>query len=217
MNLLSLTPDTLADYLCRQLDNFFPDGKAIGYRPLIVRHLNEALQRAGHCIDNVKLWPQGQFNYLHSTQYCQFLYYLANTIWREGGDTELCTRLFFLNKSLNGIDLFYEIAMPEIFFIGHSVGLVFAKATYGNYLVAYQNSTVGKNHGVAPTLGEGVIMYPNTAIIGRCQVADGAVIAQGVSVINHDVPADSIAYAGSAGELVFRARSRSFLEDIFRL
>jgi serine O-acetyltransferase len=61
---------------------------------------------------------------------------------------------------------------------------VLAKARYGNRLVLYQNSTVGKNHGAAPSLGEGVVLYPNSAIIGRCEIGAGSVIAQGVSVIN---------------------------------
>lgn len=48
----------------------------------------------------------------------------------------------------------------------------------------YQNSTVGKNHGVAPVIESGVIMYPNTAIIGRCHVRSGTVISQGVAQLS---------------------------------
>src|SRR3990167_5876802 len=88
------------------------------------------------------------------------------TSTRRSGDTAAGTRLFLMNKALNGIDLFYEIAMPEVFYIGHSVGIVLAKATYGNYLVLYQNSTVGRHLSRVPVLGEGVILYPNTAVIG---------------------------------------------------
>ena len=106
--------------------------------------------------------------------------------------------------------------MPPVFFIGHSVGIVFAKATYGNYLVAYQNSTVGKNHGVAPVLGEGVVMYPNTAIIGRCEVGDGTVLSQGVSLINTSTPGHCTVYAGQAGSVVCKPAGRNVLADIFR-
>ena len=52
--------------------------------------------------------------------------------------------MFILNKALNAIDLFYEIDMPARFFIGHSAGIVLAKASYADYLVLYPNSTVGK-------------------------------------------------------------------------
>ena len=125
------------------------------------------------------MWTPGRFDHLHSSQYTIFLYYLANTIWRGGGERAVCNKLFGLNKALNGIDLFYEIELPEVFFIGHSVGIVLAKATYGNRLVLYQNSTVGKNHGEAPVLGDGVVMYPNTAIIGRCEIGAGTVVEPG--------------------------------------
>ncbi|NUA28375.1 hypothetical protein FCJ59_16585 [Cupriavidus basilensis] len=185
--------------------------------PLIKCHQAEALARVERCINAVRMWHPGRFNYLHSSQYCQYLYYLANTIWRNEGDARACTRLFLLNKALNGIDLFYEIEMPDVFFIGHSVGIVLAKATYGNYLVLYQNSTVGKNHGAAPVIGDGVVMYPNTAIIGRSHVGNGSVIAQGVSVINRDTPGDCLVYAGNAGDLVCKPVREPAAEEYFRL
>ena len=209
-------PATLLDYVCRQLDNLFPDGQLAAGRPALQSALPTALQRLGHCIDAVRWWPQGAFDHLHSSQYTTFLYFLANAMWRAGTERAVCNKLFGLNKALNGIDLFYEIELPEVFFIGHSVGIVLAKARYGNRLVLYQNSTVGKNHGEAPSLGDGVVMYPNTAVIGRCEIGDGSVIAQGVSVINRDTPCGATVFQGGAGELVFKPSTRDILADIFR-
>ncbi|WP_225934536.1 hypothetical protein [Cupriavidus sp. EM10] len=92
-----------------------------------------------------------------------------------------------------------------------------AKATYGNYLVLYQNSTVGKNHGVAPVIGDGVVMYPNTAIIGRSHVRDNSVVAQGVSVLNRETPGNCLVYAGQAGDLVCKPASERAAEEYFRV
>lgn len=217
MELLDQTRQSLINYTCAQVANFFPDGKDDAVRVQVSRHLDEALDRLGFCIDAVRMWKPGQFNYLNSSQYCIYLYYLSNTIWRQERDPMVPTRLFLMNKTLNAIDLFYEIEMPEIFFIGHSVGIVLAKATYGNYLVLYQNSTVGKNHGVAPVIGEGVVMYPNTAIIGRSHVADGTILSQGTSIINHDTPGHCVAFNGAMGTPLFKPTKRAVLEDIFRL
>ncbi|WP_254602065.1 hypothetical protein [Cupriavidus taiwanensis] len=217
MELIGQTGASLAAYTCEQVDRLIPDGQARAMRPVIERNLDEALARTARCIDAVKMWKPGAFNYLHSSQYCQYLYYLANTIWRNERDAQTCTRLFLLNKALNGIDLFYEIEMPEIFFIGHSVGIVLAKATYGNYLVLYQNSTVGKNHGAAPVIGDGVVMYPNSAIIGRSRVGAGSVIAQGVGVINRDTPGDCLVFAGQGGDLVCKPATQPALEEYFRV
>jgi serine O-acetyltransferase len=75
---------------------------------------------------------------------------------------------------------------------------------------------VGKNHGYAPVLGEGVIMYPNTAIIGRCQVRDRTIVAQGVSVISRDTESARIVFQGPCGSLIFKQPSHDILADFFR-
>jgi serine O-acetyltransferase len=214
MEILRMDRDRLLRYIAQQLHNTLPDD--FDPRGDLQAHLDEALARLKVCINAVRPWRPNQFDPLHSTQYCSFLYFLAHTIWRRTGSTETPTRLFLLNKALNGIDLFYEIEMPPVFFIGHSVGIVFAKATYGNYLVVYQNSTVGKNHGVAPVLGEGVVMYAGTAIIGACQVGDGTVLSQGTSLVNTDSPGHCTVYPGTAGQVVFKPVRRDPLQDIFR-
>jgi serine O-acetyltransferase len=183
---------------------------------LIDVHLPESLERLECCIAGVKVWKLGQFDVLHSSQYCIFLYYLANTIWRHEQSVGICTRLFLLNKALNGIDCFYEIELPEVFFIGHSVGIVLAKASYGNHLVLYQNSTVGKNHGVAPVLEDRVVLYPNSAVIGRCRIGSGSLISQGVGVVNQDTPQNSAVFSGDGRRLVFKSLDRNVFADFFR-
>jgi len=214
MEILRIGRDGLLRYLLRQLENLLPDGRDCAAP--IEAHLDAALARIRHCIAGVKAWPAERFDYLHSSQYCQFLYYLSNTIWKQTGETEVPTKLFLLNKALNGIDCFYEIELPEVFFIGHSVGIVLAKASYGEQLVLYQNSTVGKNHGVAPVIEAGVVMYPHTAIIGRCLVRAGTVVSQGTGIVNRDTPGDCIVFDGAAGELAFKPLRRPVLDDIFR-
>ncbi|WP_218871281.1 hypothetical protein [Chitinibacter bivalviorum] len=204
----------LAAYVNRQLEAVYPDGDHCVAE--VASHIAPAKLRLMRCINEVKLWEPNKFNYLHSSQYCIFLYYLSNQIWRSGGSRQVCEKLFGLNKMLNGIDLFFEVEMPEVFFIGHSVGIVLAKASYSNYLVLYQNSTVGKNHGIAPVLESGVVMYPNTAIIGRSHIGKNAVISQGVGVVNQNIPADSLVFSGS-GQLLLKKAKHNVLADIFRM
>ena len=214
--LTRIDEDILSKIIASQLENFIPDGIPIK-STLINQSMPKALERLRRCINSVRLWNVNKFDHLHSSQYCTFLYFLANTIWKESGDTELPTKLFLLNKALNGIDLFYEIEMPERFFIGHSVGIVLAKANYSDYFAIYQNSTVGKNHGIAPTLETGVIMYPNTAIIGRCLIRSNSIISQGVGVINSDTIGNCYVFPVSEGGLKFKVLNRNILEDIFRI
>ena len=216
MKLINTTRAQLIDYTVSQINHFFPDGKD-DVRAPIERHCDEALSRLHKCINAVRMWREDEFNYLHSSQYCIYLYFLSNSIWRGTKDSTACTKIFLLNKTLNAIDCFYEIDMPDIFFIGHSPGIVLAKATYGNYLVLYQNSTVGKNHGEAPTIEEGVVMYPNTAIIGKSLVRKNTVLSQGTGIINQDTPGNCITFNGDNGKLVFKPSKRDILADIFKL
>lgn len=215
MQVLNLEANRLADYCCEQLRRLLPFCDESEFA-LVEKYLPEALKRLDHCIGQSSVWKPGQFDILHSSQYCTFLYYLANTIWRCERTPRICTMLFLLNKALNGIDLFYEVEMPEVFFIGHSVGIVLAKANYGNYLVLYQNSTVGKNHGVAPVIEDGVILYPNSAIIGRCHIARRSLISQGTGVVNRDTEPGCIVFRGPGSSLVFKQPGHNVLADFFR-
>ena len=89
--------------------------------------------------------------------------------------------------------------------------------TYGNHLVLYQNSTVGRHKDQIPVIGDRVVLYPNTAVIGRSVVGDDAVVSQGVSVVNKRVPANSIAFPAGAGELAFKPRPADLIGEYFRL
>jgi serine O-acetyltransferase len=215
MQLINLESNRLPAYVKAQLNHLFPTGNDPSLAQIDL-HMPMALRRLGRCIDEVKMWKPGQFDVLHSSQYCLFLYFLANTLWRAEGASTACTKLFGLNKALNAIDCFYEIELPEVFFIGHSVGIVLAKATYANYLVLYQNSTIGKNHGEAPILEERVVLYPNSAVIGASVVRQGSVISQGVSVINQTTQANALVFRGVAGGLTFRKDTRCIPADFFR-
>ena len=217
MKLKDHTRESLLAYTVAQCAAVVPDGREAAFRATADAHLDEALERLHRCINACAPWRPDEFNVLQSSQHAIYLYFLANTIWKRSGETESPTRLFLMNKALNGIDLFYEIAMPQVFYIGHSVGIVLAKATYGEFLVLYQNSTVGRHKDQIPVIGQRVVLYPNTAVIGRSVVEDDAVVSQGVSVVNKHVPKGAMAFAGPPGELVFRPRPDDLLSEYFRL
>ena len=217
MKLLDHTRESLIDYTVAQCAGVVPDGREAAFRAAVDAHLDEALERLCRCINACAPWRPDQFNVLQSSQHCIFLYYLSNTIYRRSGDTAAGTRLFLMNKALNGIDLFYEIEMPKVFFIGHSVGIVLAKATYGNYLVLYQNSTVGRHKDQIPVIGDRVVLYPNTAVIGRSVIGSDSVLSQGVSAVNKTVPEGVIAFRGPGADLAFQPRPDDLLQEYFRL
>ena len=205
----------LLDYLTTQLDTFFPDGKG-GVRQTLDDDLDEALDRLCRWINAAALWRENEFHYLHSEQNAVFLYYLANTIWRNRQNGNVCTKLFYLNKALNGFSCFYDNELPERFFIGHSVGIVLVRARYPEYFAIYQNCTVGRHGDKLPVMEEGLIMYPNSAIVGDCHVRARTYIAQGSSVINTDTPGNAIAFS-TGNEIEFKTPKQDLLAELFRL
>lgn len=207
--------DKLNNIICRQLMNLIPDNQTQNFH-LIKQFLPQSLERFRICANANRWWKKDHIDYLHSSQYCTLLYYLSNTIWHETTNTEISTRLFNLNKSLNAIDMFYEVELPSKFFIGHSVGIVFAKATYNDYFAIYQNSTIGKSHGVAPIIESCVLIYPNSGVIGKTHLAEKTVIAPGVQVVNQQqTPPNSFVFH-NGNTLIFKPiKQNNPLEEIF--
>ena len=215
MELAGFRRAALLDYLGSQLHHFFPDGEQEANRKALGRTLDDALSRTGTAIDAVRMWSKGRFDPLHSEQNTIFLYTLSNALFRAGEDTRIATKVFYLNKALNGFSCFYDTSLPEVWFVGHSPGIVLARATYGRHLVLYQNSTVGKNHGRAPVLEDGVVLYPNSAIIGGCRVGAHTIVGQGQRLIDQDTPGHCYAFNQGA-HLVLKSPKRDIIQDIFR-
>lgn len=214
MELVGTHREGLLDYLVRQLEHFFPDRRG-DVRATVNRALDDAIDRTGVCVDAAAMWKPGRFDPLHSEQNTLFLYFLANSIHRADGDRHVATKVFYLNKALNGFSCFWDTELPDIWFVGHSPGIVLARATYGRYFCVYQSCTVGKNHGKGPVLGEGVLMYPGSSIIGDCRIGDRTVVAQGQRVVDHDTPGDCYVFT-QGPELAIKPMKRPLLDDIFR-
>lgn len=139
-----------------------------------------------------------KFNYLHTTQYLIFLYYLSNTLFKEGHD-ELAGKIYYLNKIMNAVDIFYQVELPETFGCEHPVGSVIGRAQIGKDFYFYQNCTVGStadknNNYIHPVIGNNVCMYSNSAILGRCNIGDNVNIGSGTIIKNQDVPSNSTVF-----------------------
>jgi serine O-acetyltransferase len=215
---LSIPAGEIAGYLARQLSNFFPDGELTAAD--CGRSVDGALERLEHCLGRVKdkYLPQGvqpYFNHRHTDHYAMLLYLVGNTAMRLGEPAALCEKTYALNKALHAIDAFYEIELPEVFFFQHPVGTVLGRAHYGNFFVVYQRCTVGAKDRVYPTIGEGVVMYGGSAIIGDCTVGRNVWLGAGTVVMGEDIPDDSAVFAQSP-HLVVKSTSRSVFDSFFQ-
>lgn len=195
--LMSLTNIELKQYVLQQLIHFFPDPKVYNNDLLFEQALDRALERTEYCFSHIALPAFHQdgitsFSHLHSDQYTLFLWFLSNEIWKRYEDTELASKLFYLNKILNGVLCMYDAGMPDIFLIVHGGGVVLGKAQYNNFFVCYQGCTVGAIDGVYPILGKGVAMAPHSSIIGQCHVGHCVTIGNQALLRNTNLPSDSL-------------------------
>lgn len=203
----------IRQYVMRQIENFFP---SLG-EPLIIEQtwVEEALERVNYCVHRTKVFEGRDFDPLISGQYATFLYYLSYVVHGMNVGNQIPSKLFLLNKALNGIDLFYEVKMPSVFLIGHTVGMVFAKATYGSHCVFHQGCTVGRSGEDRPILESGVVLYPNSSVIGACHIAENTVISAGVQIINKSTPGNCIVFPGKNGELEFKPIEEYYARRFF--
>jgi len=203
----------LSKYVLHQTDLFFLNSFCT--EEIIIKNIPMALQRTEQCVSSIVAWRSKGFDHLVSGQYAIFLYFLSNCIWKNYGDTAVATHLFLLNKALNGIDLFYEIEMPRYFAIAHTVGMVFAKGKYGDYCAFHQGCTVGRDGTRIPTLESGVIMFPQSMVIGHCLVRENTVLAPGTKLINMDTPGNCFVFSGKSGRPIFKKLARYYADEYF--
>lgn len=148
-----------------------------------------------------------RFTPYHSVQYMTFLYYLSHDIYKNTNAGQLCDKIYYLNKILHSVDLFYAIDLPAHFGAEHPLGAVMGRAKYSNGFFFYQGCTVGgtkDNEGnlYYPEIGENVHMYSNSSILGNCHIGDNVSIGAGCIVKNQDVPSDSTVFGESPNLII---------------
>jgi len=201
-------------YVQKQLENMFPSlGTSV---EISLAEVVRAIELTSRCVRMTKETKFSEFNYLTSQHNASFLYRLSREVAKDTFRLEVATKLFLLNKALNGIDLYYEVEMPDYFLIGHTVGIVFAKATYGNYCMFHHGCTVGRNGDDRPLLEDGVSLYPNSSIIGKCHVRSNTVLTPGVQLVNQDTPGNCYVFMGERGKPVFKELNEYYPYRFYR-
>jgi serine O-acetyltransferase len=215
----SLSFSELIDYTSRQLNHFFPDKETID--------LNEykncvqlSLDRLDYCYKKVSLkhyfnGTDTLFNHLYSDQYVMYLWYLANSIWKETQDKSICNKLYYLNKSLHGLDCMYDTKLPDIFLIFHGVGTMLGKATYSDFFVVLQGCTVGMNRGKYPVMGKGVALTAHSSLIGNCTTGDLITVSSYTNVLDEDIATGTVIFKTNDGSIQKKASINSYAQTFF--
>ena len=213
---MSLNATGLCRLAANQVNALFADGQ-----PVPAQGLEDcarvALQRLEHCFSRVnnKYFFDGMsvvFDHLHGDQYAMWLYFLSSQLHREQAPDHWCKKLFLLNKSLHGCDIYFAVELPSVFLLVHPLGTVLGRAQYSDYLIAYQRCGIGSNHDVYPRLGRHVTLRPGSAVLGRCLVGDNVTIAAESLLLDRDLP-DNTTYIGNPRD--FSTQPRNATEKIW--
>lgn len=218
--IMNIGTKDLKKYLNNQLNNHFPDN--IEDFEQLSKYVDSALMRLEFCFSQIRLKHFSEngkaiFNYLNGDQYCMFLYFVSNEAY-QNNDELYYSKCSLLNKFLFSIDLFGHIKMPEIFLLVHPLGTIIGRAKFDNYLVIYQNVTVGGVHSVNnsiqyPSFGKGVILYSKTSVLGNAHISDNTIIGANTSIIGKDYPQNSLIIGSYPNNIVKDTESK--VKDMF--
>ncbi len=152
----------------------------------------------------------------HSGQYTAFLYFLSREL-AAGGHGSLADRVYYLNRMLNGLDLFHQVELPPVFMLDHPLGTILGRATYGNFFVFNQQCTVGGNHDIYPVLGEYVTLFAGATVIGNSVIGDNVYVAAGAYIKDENIPDNTIVF-GRSPDLVLKSKPAEYFyrESPFR-
>lgn len=214
----SLDAGELCLLAANQVNNLFADGNPVPDNGFL-DSAHVALQRLEYCfskVDNKYFFDGRQvlFDHLHGDQYAMWLYLLSNQLMRDKAPEHWCKKLFLLNKSLHGCDIYFGVELPAVFLLVHPLGTVLGRAEYADYFMAYQRCSIGSNHDVYPRLGCHVTLRPGSAVLGHCLVGDNVTVAAESLVLDRDLPANTT-YIGNPRD--FSMLSRTITEKIWRI
>lgn len=212
----SLSNQEQALYISQQINTFFPDIKPVDFN-LMHQIVNHTESIAFSCFSKIpkKYFTENNtvyFNHLQSDQYAMYLALLSRQASESFQNNDIATKLYYLNKALHSVDIYYRTALPEVFLFVHPLGSILGRAKFSDYFIMYQNCTVGcLNQGIFPTFRGKVILYANSSVLGNCTIGDNVCISAGTSLINTDVPDNTIVF-GSYPNYTFKENSKDFFK-----
>lgn len=213
----SMSASDLTIYVARQLNHQYP-GKGLetlALEPLIPR----ALERVEHCFTHIrtKYYFRGgsaNFSHLMGDQYASFLYFLSREA-HFANNSDLASKVYGLNKSLHGIDVYYEVRLPDIFCFQHTVGTVLGRADYSDYLFVYQRVTVGGDLQLRyPRIGKGVVLFGGVSVVGDAQIGDNVFLSINTTCNAEKVNGNAMVF-GQSPQLIVRPTGRSVIAEMF--
>ena len=213
---LSLAREDLQLYIIQLLTNYLPSENR---QRIEVEHINLAIERTENSFTNIhrkyyNLNNEINFNHFNSDHMVSFLWFLSNVLSKEGR-IELADQLSYLNKIMHSIDAWHNIDLPDIFLVVHPLGTVLGNASYQNFLVVYQNVTIGANiKNEYPTFNGPSVLYSKASVIGKCDIGENVILGANSLAINKNIENNSV-YIGNPLENKIQFNSINIRETFF--
>lgn len=211
--IFEIPKEDIFQMLLKQIRTYFPISDAEEYE---LRHIYP--QVLGKCEVNFSRNPnryfhsfehngEAYFNPFHSGQWTIFLYYLSHLLYMSHRGGKLKDKVFYLNKIMNGIDIFYDVVLPDFFTLNHQVGTVLGRASYSDGFSFIQNCTVGENFGKWPTIGQNVCMCAGSSIIGNSIIGDNVMVGANTIIKDEVVPSNVIVFGESPNLIIKKKKN----------
>jgi len=144
----------------------------------------------------------------HNAQYTIFLYHLSRALFLQNRRSE-ADRVYALLRMASGIDLYYEVVLPEWWTCDHPLGSVIGRGQFEPKasFVFTQNCNIGNNNGIYPKIAGNLIMFPNSSLLGDTRMSGNVILANGAYVIDAGELNDCIVY-GRCPDLTIKRLSR---------
>lgn len=129
-----------------------------------------------------------------------FLYRLGHNIYCENPENPLIEILHSTMRECCACEIYFSNQIGVGFEVIHGVGMVLgSRNIIGNGFKIFQGCTIGHRNRGEPgaIIGSDVVLYANSAILGRVRIGDHVVIGSN-SLVMSDIPSNSIVYGNPA-------------------
>lgn len=182
------------------------------YIPLAVRRTNKCLFSITSKYHLGRDKEEIPFSVYNTVEYTIFLYNLARVAYEMDCSGVNAEKIYYLNKILNAVDIFYEVCLPSVWWAEHPLGSVMGRAIFSDYFFFYQGCTVGGNREHYPRIGKNVTMFSNSKILGRCNIGDNVLFSANSYVKDTDIPNNCIVFGQSPNLVIKQMSSEEITE-----
>lgn len=135
----------------------------------------------------------GIIDYKFSNGWIIFLYKLSHILYKNNYIDTAC-KIYYLNKIMHSVELYYEVDLPDVFLCEHPIGSVMGRANYGAYFYFCHGCTVGNNKGFYPSIGNFVCMMSGSKILGNSVIGNNVIISANTLVKDTVIPDNMIVF-----------------------